>query len=127
MQVKNSTQARRLLLAATDPTDLVEIWLSVMDKAKEGKTAEAKLVLEMIIGKASEVELIEQVEHLESIIKYRHFNTSCGLEFPFGKTDHFIRNLRRVRLLTALSTYLSGYILDEEVVAIVVIDKGYFS
>ena len=60
---------RKLLLAATTKEMVVEIWLVLYQRAKEGQMPAIKEFLDRTCGKAEDDELQTRVEQLEALLE----------------------------------------------------------
>ena len=61
------------------------------------------------------------------IVKNRHLDGFNGFRFLLGNVDERIRHFWGVGFLTTLFTDLGRYVLNEKVVAVVVINECHFS
>jgi hypothetical protein len=61
-------ESRRLLLGATTPEMLVEVWLVLYLRAKEGNMGAIREFLDRTCGKPEDDELQERVEQLEALL-----------------------------------------------------------
>ncbi len=62
-------QYRRAIHAAVDEEALQEIFRAMVRKAQEGDVPAARLVVEYVVGKPIDVDLMERLEALEGILE----------------------------------------------------------
>lgn len=67
---QRTSELRKALLHAVSPTEIAVLIRMVMNKAnEEGDVASAKLVLEYLVGRPLEQDLLERIEELEAILE----------------------------------------------------------
>ena len=62
---------RKAIVAAVTPADIAKIMRELMDMAKCGNLAAARLVLEYTVGKPVEADLVERLDELEALLEER--------------------------------------------------------
>lgn len=62
---------RAAMVAAVSPEDVADIIRALVEQAKAGDIAAARLVLERVFGRVTDTETLERIENLESLLTER--------------------------------------------------------